>query len=246
MYVPPFTTLRRTHPGRLRGPATPRATHPFSVGRPSSSRPPIDQSIITPSKVFALFDPRYHTRACCVHSSISLSIMIQLSVSASNILGGAMFCKPIILDRTPRPVLGCVKTIVIGRHAFGDWRAVSPILFSIFANLRNRSINFVLPGPGNLQLVYTPGDDSPSTKSDVYDFKGRGVAMSMYERAVPAKSCSPICCSQSQVSRIASFNMALAKKMPLVGYLRLFLRSVILMGRWKKVHVHEKQHHEKI
>ena len=36
------------------------------------------------------------------------------------------------------------------------------------------------PGPGKLQLVYKPADGSPATTMDVYDFKGPGVAMSMY------------------------------------------------------------------
>ena len=43
-----------------------------------------------------------------------------------------------------------------------------------------RSTDFVAPGPGKLQLVYTPKDGSAPTTLDVYDFKGKGVAMSMY------------------------------------------------------------------
>lgn len=43
-----------------------------------------------------------------------------------------------------------------------------------------RATDFVAPGPGKLQLVYTPGDQSPSTVLDVYDFEGPGVAMAMY------------------------------------------------------------------
>jgi len=38
----------------------------------------------------------------------------------------------------------------------------------------------VAPGPGKLQLVYTPADGKAPTVLDVYDFKGKGVAMSMY------------------------------------------------------------------
>jgi isocitrate dehydrogenase len=43
-----------------------------------------------------------------------------------------------------------------------------------------RSTDFVAPGPGKLQLVYTPADGGEKTTMNVYDFKGRGVAMAMY------------------------------------------------------------------
>ena len=36
------------------------------------------------------------------------------------------------------------------------------------------------PGPGKLQLVYTPTHGGKPTVMDVYDFKGKGVALSMY------------------------------------------------------------------
>lgn len=71
-----------------------------------------------------------------------------------------------MLGSIPRPVPGWTKPIVIGRHAFGD---------------QYRSTDFVAPGPGKLQLVYTPeGGEEKPTVMDVYDFKGPGVAMSMY------------------------------------------------------------------
>lgn len=43
-----------------------------------------------------------------------------------------------------------------------------------------RSTDFIAPGPGKLQLVYTPEGGGDKTVLNVYDFKGRGVAMSMY------------------------------------------------------------------
>ena len=46
--------------------------------------------------------------------------------------------------------------------------------------MQYRSTDFVAPGPGKLQLVYTPKDGKEPTVMDVYDFKGKGVAMSMY------------------------------------------------------------------
>jgi len=106
-----------------------------------------------------------------------------------NILGGTVFREPIILERIPRPIPGWVKPIVIGRHAFGD---------------QYRATDFVAPGPGKLQMVYTPTDGSAPTSLDIYDFKGKGVAMAMYN-------------TDESISGFAhsSFKMALAKKMPL-------------------------------
>ncbi|KAJ3837313.1 isocitrate dehydrogenase [Lentinula raphanica] len=106
-----------------------------------------------------------------------------------NLIGGTVFREPIILTRIPRPVPGWVKPIVIGRHAFGD---------------QYRSTDFVAPGPGKLQLVYTPADGAKATTLDVYDFKGPGVAMSMYN-------------TDESIEGFAhsSFKMGLSKKMPL-------------------------------
>jgi len=106
-----------------------------------------------------------------------------------NILGGTVFREPIILKSIPRPVPGWVNPIVIGRHAFGD---------------QYRSTDLVVPAPGKLQLVYTPTDGSKPTTYDVYDFKGKGVAMSMYN-------------TDDSITGFAhaSFKMALSKKLPL-------------------------------
>lgn len=106
-----------------------------------------------------------------------------------NILGGTVFREPIILSKIPKPIPGWVKPIVIGRHAFGD---------------QYKSTDFVASGPGKLQMVYTPADGSAPTTLDVYNFKGPGVAMSMYNT------------DESIIGFAhASFKMALAKKMPL-------------------------------
>ncbi|KAI6112371.1 isocitrate dehydrogenase [Pisolithus croceorrhizus] len=106
-----------------------------------------------------------------------------------NILGGTVFREPIILSRIPKPVPGWIKPIVIGRHAFGD---------------QYRSTDFLAPGPGKLQLVYTPADGGAPTTLEVYDFKGKGVAMAMYN-------------TDESITGFAhsSFKMALSKKMPL-------------------------------
>ncbi|KIP04812.1 hypothetical protein PHLGIDRAFT_120358 [Phlebiopsis gigantea 11061_1 CR5-6] len=106
-----------------------------------------------------------------------------------NILGGTVFREPIILKRIPRPVPGWKNPIVIGRHAFGD---------------QYRSTDFVAPGPGKIQLVYTPTDGGAPVTMNVYDFKGKGVAMAMYNTD-----------ESIQGFAHSSFKMALSKKMPL-------------------------------
>ncbi|KAH9903176.1 isocitrate dehydrogenase [Cubamyces lactineus] len=106
-----------------------------------------------------------------------------------NILGGTVFREPIILERIPRPVPGWKNPIVIGRHAFGD---------------QYRASDFLAPGPGKLQLVYSPADGGAPTKIDVYDFKGAGVALAMYNTDDSIRGFAH-----------SSFKMALAKKLPL-------------------------------
>ena len=86
-----------------------------------------------------------------------------------NILGGTVFREPIVIPRIPRLVPGWKKPIIIGRHAFGD---------------QYRAKDAVIPGPGKLQMVYTPKDGKP-TVIDVYDFQqpDGGVAITMYNTA---------------------------------------------------------------
>ncbi len=81
-----------------------------------------------------------------------------------NILGGTVFRQPIIIKNIPRYVPTWTKPIVIGRHAFGD---------------QYRATDFVVPGPGKLKLVFEPENGETVTK-DVFDFKDKGCALSMY------------------------------------------------------------------
>jgi isocitrate dehydrogenase len=135
-----------------------------------------------------------------------------------NILGGTVFREPIIIERIPKPIPGWVQPIIIGRHAFGD---------------QYRSTDFVAPGPGKLQLVYTP-TEGEKTVMEVYDFKGKGVAMAMYNTdevgvprwkrhsTAPALTCRGgfffRAANQSIIGFAhASFKMAIQKKMPLVS-----------------------------
>jgi isocitrate dehydrogenase len=81
-----------------------------------------------------------------------------------NILGGTIFREPIVISNVPRLIPGWTDPIVVGRHAFGD---------------QYRATDFLVPGPGKLRLVFE-GADGEVIDREVYQFKGSGVAMSMY------------------------------------------------------------------
>eukprot|EP01100_Stratorugosa_tubuloviscum_P003353 TRINITY_DN180_c2_g1_i1.p1 TRINITY_DN180_c2_g1~~TRINITY_DN180_c2_g1_i1.p1 ORF type:complete len:442 (-),score=206.33 TRINITY_DN180_c2_g1_i1:121-1446(-) len=82
-----------------------------------------------------------------------------------NILGGTVFREPIICNNVPRLVPGWVKPIAIGRHAFGDQYCAT---------------DFIVPGTGKFEVVFTPADGSPIQKYEVFNFPGAGVGMAMY------------------------------------------------------------------
>jgi isocitrate dehydrogenase len=82
-----------------------------------------------------------------------------------NILGGVVFREPIVISNIPRLVPGWTKPIVIGRHAFGD---------------QYRATDTLIPGEGTLTLTYTPKDGGEPIELNVYDFRGSGIAMAMY------------------------------------------------------------------
>jgi isocitrate dehydrogenase len=81
-----------------------------------------------------------------------------------NILDGTIFREPIICRNVPRYVPGWVKPIIVGRHAFGD---------------QYRATDVVIKEPGKLTLTFTPTGGAP-VSYDVFEFKGGGVAMTMY------------------------------------------------------------------
>src|SRR6187397_3641004 len=82
-----------------------------------------------------------------------------------NILGGVIFREPIICSNIPRYVPGWTKPIIIGRHAHGD---------------QYKATDFVVPGPGNLTITFTPSDGGEKIERNVFDFPGGGVAVGMY------------------------------------------------------------------
>ncbi|KPI88102.1 putative isocitrate dehydrogenase [NADP] mitochondrial precursor [Leptomonas seymouri] len=106
-----------------------------------------------------------------------------------NILGGTVFREPIIISNIPRIVPQWKEPIIVGRHAFGDQYKATDVTF----------------GPGKLQLVHTPADGSAPTVLDVYDYKGEGVGMAMYNTKKSIEGFAKSC-----------FQYALERKYPLV------------------------------
>lgn len=106
-----------------------------------------------------------------------------------NILDGTVFREPIVIENIPRLVPNWTAPICIGRHAFGD---------------QYKATDFVVRGKGKLTLTFTPEDGSTAQQYEVYDFKGDGVAMAMYNTEASIRGFAHAC-----------FNMALQKKWPL-------------------------------
>jgi len=105
-----------------------------------------------------------------------------------NILDGTVFREPIICKNVPRLVPNWTAPIMIGRHAFGD---------------QYRATDFVVPGKGKLTITFV-GENGEKIEKEVYNFKGAGVALSMYNTDESIRGFAHSC-----------FNMALSKKWPL-------------------------------
>jgi isocitrate dehydrogenase len=134
-----------------------------------------------------------------------------------NIVGGTVFREPIIMSNVPRYVQGWTKPIVIGRHAFGD---------------QYKATDKVIKGKGTLTMSFT-NEAGETTTWNVYDFKGDGVALSMYN-------------TDESIYGFAhsSFQMALTKKWPLY----LSTKNTILKaydGRFKDIFEEVYQQHYK-
>ncbi len=125
-----------------------------------------------------------------------------------NILDGTVFREPIVTANVPRLVPNWTAPICIGRHAFGD---------------QYRATDFVVSGPGKLTMTFSPEDGSAPQEFEVYQFKGPGVALGMYNTEESIVGFAHAC-----------FNQALMKKWPLF----LSTKNTILKqydGRFKDI-----------
>src|SRR4051812_39941951 len=124
-----------------------------------------------------------------------------------NILDGTVFREPIVCKNVPRLVPNWTKPIIIGRHAFGD---------------QYKATDFVTKGKGTLTITFAPEGGQPVTHK-VFDFKGDGVALAMYNTDESIRGFAQSC-----------FNVALMKGWPLY----LSTKNTILKkydGRFKDI-----------
>ncbi|MCW3463584.1 NADP-dependent isocitrate dehydrogenase [Chitinophaga nivalis] len=124
-----------------------------------------------------------------------------------NILDGTVFREPIVMKNVPRLVPNWTAPICIGRHAFGD---------------QYRATDFITKGKGKLTIKFE-GENGEVIEHEVYNFKGDGVALAMYNTDESIKGFARAC-----------FNQALMKKWPLY----LSTKNTILKkydGRFKDI-----------
>jgi isocitrate dehydrogenase len=124
-----------------------------------------------------------------------------------NILDGTVFREPIVIKNIPRLVTNWNAPIIVGRHAFGD---------------QYRATDFVTKGKGKLTVKFE-GEDGQVIEHEVYNFKGDGVALTMYNTDESIRGFAHSC-----------FNMALSKGWPLY----LSTKNTILKkydGRFKDI-----------
>lgn len=124
-----------------------------------------------------------------------------------NILDGTVFREPIVMKNIPRLVPNWTAPICIGRHAFGD---------------QYRATDFVTKGKGKLTIKFE-GEDGTVIEHEVFNFKGDGVALSMYNTDESIMGFARAC-----------FNQAFMKKWPLY----LSTKNTILKkydGRFKDI-----------
>jgi isocitrate dehydrogenase len=81
------------------------------------------------------------------------------------ILDGTVFRAPIVVKGIEPYVRTWHKPITIARHAYGD----------VYKNTELR-----VPGPGKVELVYTPADGGEEVRATVHDFAGAGIAQGIH------------------------------------------------------------------
>ncbi len=93
------------------------------------------------------------------------------------ILDGTVFRTPIIVDNIRPNVRSWEKPITIARHAYGD----------VYKNAE-----MDIPGPGIVELVYTPSKGEPVRKT-VHVFEGSGIVQGMHNVDASLKSFARSC-----------------------------------------------------
>jgi len=125
-----------------------------------------------------------------------------------NILDGTVFREPIVCKNIPRLIPNWTSPYIIGRHAFGD---------------QYRATDTVIKGNGKLTMTFTPDGGGVPQNFEVFNFKGDGVALCMYNTDESIYGFARSC-----------FNMAVTRGWPLY----LSTKNTILKkydGRFKDI-----------
>ncbi|MDR1430330.1 MAG: NADP-dependent isocitrate dehydrogenase [Spirochaetaceae bacterium] len=94
------------------------------------------------------------------------------------ILDGTVFRRPIQVSCVRPSVSTWKKPITIGRHAYGD-------LY--------RAAEMSIPGPGKVELVYTPADGGAEKRVTVADMKGPGIIQGIHNYDESIKNFARAC-----------------------------------------------------
>ena len=136
------------------------------------------------------------------------------------ILDGTVFRKSLSVSRIQPTVNTWKKPIVIGRHAYGD----------VY-----RAAELPIPGPGTVELVYTPANGAPQQRVTVAEMNGAGIAQGIHNLDESIRSFARAC-----------FIFALQEKLPL-WFAAKDTISKTYDGRFKEIfnEVYESEYRDK-
>ena len=102
-------------------------------------------------------------------------------------LDGTVFRKPIVVRTIPPMVRSWVKPITIGRHAYGDMY---------------KSAELKIPGPGRVDLVYTPEIGGKTESVLIHEFHDAGVVRGVHNLDRSIRSFAQACIHYALSDRI--------------------------------------------
>lgn len=103
------------------------------------------------------------------------------------ILDGTVFRKPLLVKNVPPTIRSWVKPIVIGRHAYGD-------LY--------KSAEMKIPGPGRVDMVYTPAGGGAPQSVVIHEFKSPGIVRGVHNLESSIRSFARACIKYALSERI--------------------------------------------
>ncbi|HSV57020.1 MAG TPA: NADP-dependent isocitrate dehydrogenase [Magnetospirillaceae bacterium] len=104
-----------------------------------------------------------------------------------NLLDGTVFRTPILSRNIQPAVRSWIKPITIGRHAYGD-------LY--------KAVDWSVPGPGTVELMYTPEGNTATVRMEVHRFKEPGVVLGMHNTDASIRSFARACANFALSSRL--------------------------------------------